>query len=115
MKRFWLFENNLPGWFHEEAKNPLSVTKHSGKVHACGGISWFGKSFFEDFCSNLNSTRYSEIMEMDLIPAVNVLYPHGWWLAQDNSPNHQGDALIVKYKEIPYYLDWPSEALILAP
>ena len=81
---FWLFENNLPGWFHEEAKNPLSFEKHSGKVH----ISCFGKVFLRTFRSNLNSTRYSEIMEMDLIPAANVLYPHGWWLAQDNSPNH---------------------------
>jgi len=107
---FWLFDNHLPGWFHKDQKNPLSVERHSGKVHMCGGISCFGKVFVTTFRNNLNSNRYSRIMRRDLIPNANRLYVYGWWLAQDKSPSHQGDALVVKYKEVPYYLDWPARS-----
>lgn len=112
---FWLFENHLPGWFHKDAKNPLSVEKHSGKIHLCGGISCFGKVFVTTFRKNLNSRRYSKIMERDLIPNANRLYPYGWWLAQDNSPNHQGDALVVKYNDVPYYIVLPPRSPDLNP
>ena len=32
-----------------------------------------------------------------------------------DQPTHQGDALPVKYNEVPYYLDWPPRSPDLNP
>jgi len=111
----WLHDNNLPGWFHKNEKNPLSIERHSGKVHLSGGISHNGKVYATVFRSNLNSTLYKDILEKNLLPNAKRLYSHSWWLAIDNSPCHKGVATHYIDHNVPDVLPWPARSPDLNP
>jgi len=112
---FWLNDNDHEGWFHNDADNPLSMDKHSGKIHAFAAISCLGKINLFTFKDNLNSERFATILRQQLIPQANRVHPFGWVLVEDNSPCHKGAAIEVLRKEVPYVLEWPSKFPDLNP
>jgi hypothetical protein len=106
----WLNDNGHDGWFHNDHDHPLSMDKHSGKIHVWAAITIFGKLSVLTFRENLNSSGYSQILRQYLIPAANLIHPYGWVLLHDGSPCHKGDAIEVLYYELPYVLKWPSKS-----
>jgi len=86
---FWLHYNGAYGWFHHNERNPLSMDRHSGKVHVYGAIAFRGKVSLTLFRVNMNSNLYSNLLERDHMPGVNVLYPRAWTLVQDNNSSHK--------------------------
>ena len=111
----WLHDNGIPGWFHKDKENPLSIERHSGKVNICAAISHNGKVFTSTFRENLDSLLFSKILKEDLITNANYLYSRSWTLAQDNSTCYQGDARPILKALRPKPLAWPPRSPDLNP
>jgi transposase len=68
---------------------PMKMTrKHPPSFMVWGGISQRGATPLKIAKGSINSESYCQILEECLIPTMNVLYPDGWYLVQDNSRVH---------------------------
>jgi len=113
----WLFDNNHQGWFHRDAKNEMSIDKHSGKVHVWGAVSMmYGKLVLVTFRQNLDSELLYRILLEDLIPEANHYYPNGWFLQMDNdSKNTSGVIQKLVREKVPNNINWPSRSPDMNP
>jgi len=112
----WLNDNDHKGWFHSDFDNELSLNKHSGKVHAFGGISIQGQIVLVTFRINHNSANYVEILNEDYLPASRQFHPDGHVFMQDSSPIHtSGMSMGFIKANMDQILDWPKYSPDLNP
>jgi len=85
----WLFDNYNKDWFNDDPSHPLSVDKHSGKIHVWGSVSMlYGKISMTTFRVNLTADLLSTTLREDFLPEANYHYPEGWVLQMDNDPKN---------------------------
>ena len=70
----------------------MSVDRHSGKVHIWTAVSMmYGKVTMATFRDNLDSDLLLRILQEDLLPEANYLYPDGWFLQMDNDSKNNSN------------------------
>jgi hypothetical protein len=62
--------------------------KHPLKVHVWAGISKRGATGIVIFDGIMTATRYGDILSAALLPFIQMAYPDGHRLYQDNDPKH---------------------------
>jgi hypothetical protein len=62
--------------------------KHPAKVHVWAGISAQGATPIVIFTGIMTATRYTDILEVGLVPFLGDHYPGGHRFQQDNDPKH---------------------------
>jgi transposase len=83
---FQLFRAKCMEW---SKKRPLKPTpKHSPATMVWGGISLRGVTLLKMARGSINSEKYTEILQENLLQQMNTLYPDGWVLQQDNASCH---------------------------
>lgn len=76
--------------YHREGQPaPLKPRpKHPAKVNVWGGISPKGCTNIVIFTGIMTATRYTDILDVGLVPFITDKYPEGHQFQQDNDPKH---------------------------
>ncbi len=85
-----------PTWkssaFFEPQEGPASSSERSteapSQVHIWGGISQKGATPIVIFTRTLIATRYTDILDVGLVPFLEECFPEGHRFQQDNDPKH---------------------------
>ena len=79
-------------WQDPKDRDEISVTRHSPKVHAWGGVGYHWKTDLYLFEQNLNGELYREILSQRIPPNFSLDCPvkkrGNWIFLQDNDPKH---------------------------
>jgi transposase len=78
--------NKIPLWSRE--KPQIMTPKRSPAIMIWGGISLRGTTPLSIGTGHINSSKYIDILNENLIPAMEVLYPEGYILQQENARAH---------------------------
>jgi transposase len=95
------------------------TVKHAAKLHAWGGISFYGKTELYLFTENLDSDLYIKILSAR-VGQAEAMFPGGvWMLQQDGDPKHTSKKS-VKWLEdnVPSFIPkehWPANSPDLNP
>ena len=91
-KTFQLSGGRQMKWQDPKDRDEISVTRHSPKVHAWGGVGYHWKTDLYLFEQNLNGELYREILSQRIPPNFSLDCPvkkrGNWIFLQDNDPKH---------------------------
>ena len=113
---FDLFRNKVRRW-HKTGDRPIrKLPKSRQKVMAWGGISRMGKTPLFCFTNIMDGPFYVKILQTQLLPAAQRMYPRSWRLQQDNDPKHTSRVAKEFLAENSIHvIDWPSNSPDLNP
>jgi transposase len=83
---FQLHRNTVKVW--SKVKTTKPTPKHGPSVMIWGGFSIRGTTTLYIGHGSINSEKYCQILNENLLPTINVLHPEGWTLMQDNATCH---------------------------
>jgi transposase len=91
------------------------MVKHPYKVHVWGAFSRQGPIGIELFTGNMNSEKYCEILQSQLVPNAHSA-GYGWRFQQDNAPTHKAGRTqqFFAAKNVSV-IDWPANSPDLNP
>jgi hypothetical protein len=78
--------NKIPLW--SKKKPQIMTPKRSPAIMIWGGIGLRGTTPLSIGTGHINSHKYIDILNENLIPTMEVLYPEGYILQQDNARAH---------------------------
>jgi DDE superfamily endonuclease/Transposase len=115
------FNNKTRVWrLHNERSNPLvteATAKQDKKIMVWGCFSWFRVGCLHRIEGIMKKEQYNKILEAQLLPSAQKLYPDGNWIfQQDNEPKHTAK-LNKQWIEVNKVvsLDWPAQSPALNP
>jgi hypothetical protein len=111
---FQLFRDVCKEWAR---KRPTKmVAKYSPKFMIWGGISMRGKTEIHIVEGSIDSEYYQTILNENMIVEMNILYPDGWWLMQDNASCHVLKSTMAWLeKRGVRVIEWPANSPDLNP
>ena len=83
-------ENHRKVMYHRKGE-PAKMCprpKHPAKVHVWSGISKWGATKVVIFTGIMNATRFTDILDVALVPFIEGHYPDRHRFQQDNDPKH---------------------------
>jgi transposase len=105
---------------HNERYNPECTTatvKHDKKIMVWGCFAACGAGSLHRVEGIMLQDQYREILEEQLLPSADDLFPDGGWIfQQDNDPKHTAKLTKKWFQDsgVPI-LDWPSQSPDLNP
>ena len=132
--RSTLFTDEKTWWYGKEGQSFVwtddiddpklnnEQVKHPYKVHAWGGISWYGKTDLYLFEENMDTDLFCKILRTKMLPGAKKIFSgrrKKWYFQQDNDPKHTSKKAQDLIKSIvPAQIpksDWPPNSPDLNP
>ena len=113
---FQMFGNSIKFWMRKNKPLYQRVPKFGPKSMVWGAISLRGASCLKFFSGTVNSDAYIGCLE-ECSPSLDVFYPDGWTLQQDNAPCHVSKKTREWMRCQPgmEVMDWPPNSPDLNP
>ncbi|KAI6658663.1 hypothetical protein LOD99_11008 [Oopsacas minuta] len=105
----WLAGGRIRLWCKGDQLAVKQSNKHSPKSHVWGAISAYGTFVLKVFRQNLTEELYTNILNDCLITHVQVLYPEGLVLQEENDPKHTSKvAKTFRESHDISRMEWPT-------